>query len=244
MDFSFRAVIRVIAGMDNIVQAAGRCNRNGESAEAGKVYVVNLNHDCENLSMLREIRQAQECTQSVLDAIAGKSTDISSAENIAAYYHRYYNDSVISGQFAYPVVIKSTETSLYTLLATNSFFVKAAPKNKKYRMRQAFKTAGQLYEVFDTQVTDVLVEYDAQSTEIVTGLCSEKAAHDMKYLQSLLEQAKPYMIRLYQYQIAMLSKAGMLYHDANGRVLILNRKCYSGETGFDMSSTDAELSCF
>ena len=40
IDISFASVIRLTAGMDNIVQAAGRCNRNGESRELAPVYLV------------------------------------------------------------------------------------------------------------------------------------------------------------------------------------------------------------
>ena len=31
VDISFQTVIRLAAGMDSVVQAAGRCNRNGET---------------------------------------------------------------------------------------------------------------------------------------------------------------------------------------------------------------------
>lgn len=241
VDFSFKAVIRVIAGIDNIVQAAGRCNRHGESAELGKVYIVNLKPDCENLSMLKEIQIAGQCTDSILTMIRGENGDISSAENIARYYKRYYNEGAIKNQFPYPV--PKEDFKLYCILSSNAYFTNGATVNKKYRMKQAFKTAGKHYEVFDTKVTDVLVEYE-ESANIIAGLCSEKAKYDISYLKSLIEQAKPYMIRLYKYQIDILSKNGMLYNDINERILILNKDCYSAKTGFDLNNTEAELNCF
>ncbi|WP_244592234.1 CRISPR-associated endonuclease Cas3'' [Azospirillum palustre] len=39
VDFSFPAVYRAMAGLDSIAQAAGRCNRNGELPELGRVFV-------------------------------------------------------------------------------------------------------------------------------------------------------------------------------------------------------------
>ena len=39
VDISFACVVRAMAGLDSIMQAAGRCNRNGESVEPKNVYV-------------------------------------------------------------------------------------------------------------------------------------------------------------------------------------------------------------
>ena len=66
VDISFHRVIRLAAGMDSVIQAAGRCNRNGESPEPVPVYVVNCQG--ENLSKLREIQEGKDATESLLDA--------------------------------------------------------------------------------------------------------------------------------------------------------------------------------
>lgn len=42
VDISFACVVRAMAGLDSIMQAAGRCNRNGESVEPKNVYVYPL----------------------------------------------------------------------------------------------------------------------------------------------------------------------------------------------------------
>ena len=41
MDIDFATVVRDLAGLDSIAQAAGRCNRNGERA-AGRVHIVRV----------------------------------------------------------------------------------------------------------------------------------------------------------------------------------------------------------
>ena len=52
VDASFECVFRSLTGLDSIVQAAGRCNRNGEMKENGKVYLVNITDKEERISKL------------------------------------------------------------------------------------------------------------------------------------------------------------------------------------------------
>ncbi len=62
VDISFSAVIRVIAGLENIVQSAGRCNRNHEG-DIKDVYIVKLKKqrgDGENVTMLPDIVWGQD----------------------------------------------------------------------------------------------------------------------------------------------------------------------------------------
>jgi CRISPR-associated endonuclease/helicase Cas3 len=55
VDISFGGVIRYCAGMDSIVQAAGRCNRNGENKKPGQVKIVRVLG--ENLRQLKYIER-------------------------------------------------------------------------------------------------------------------------------------------------------------------------------------------
>ncbi|MGL4547424.1 MAG: CRISPR-associated helicase/endonuclease Cas3, partial [Eubacterium aggregans] len=57
VDISFKCVIRSLAGLDSIAQAAGRCNRNGEVL-LGSVFV--LKYDAEHLDKLPDIKKAQD----------------------------------------------------------------------------------------------------------------------------------------------------------------------------------------
>ena len=57
VDVSFQCVIRSLAGLDSIAQAAGRCNRHGEK-ELQNVYIIN--HEEEKLDKLKEIKVGKE----------------------------------------------------------------------------------------------------------------------------------------------------------------------------------------
>ena len=67
VNFSFGCVIRSMAGLDNIIQAAGRCNRHKELGRMGVVYIVQMSSKAENLKHLDEIKNAQAALQKVLD---------------------------------------------------------------------------------------------------------------------------------------------------------------------------------
>ena len=53
VDISFETVIRSLAGLDSIIQSAGRCNRNRETA-LGQVYVIRIAD--ENISRIQAIK--------------------------------------------------------------------------------------------------------------------------------------------------------------------------------------------
>ena len=60
-------MIRSKAGLDNVIQAAGRCNRHKELAGMGAVFIIQVSEKVENLSRLSEIRNAQAALQKVIE---------------------------------------------------------------------------------------------------------------------------------------------------------------------------------
>lgn len=132
VDFSFGCVIRILAGMDNAVQAAGRCNRHGEHDGRGPVYLVNLRG--ERLSRLPEIWQAQKAAESLLadfakapDAYGG---DLTSDAAIRAYYRALYAEMDTGGQ-NYP--LPDLGTDFVDLLSVNRVFRRRCPTARRLR---------------------------------------------------------------------------------------------------------------
>lgn len=239
VDFSFGCVIRISAGLDNIIQAAGRCNRNGEFGSIRPVYVMNIKG--ENLSRLKEIRQSQQAAESVLlqfeqspEQLGG---NLSSDKAISAYYRRLYTDMAANAQ-DFPVA--EYGTTLYVMLSDNRGFVHHCPTGGRYIINQSFKAAGDAFQVFDENTTDILVPY-GEGVSIISDLGSGRVKKDLAYLRKLIGKTKSYSISVYDYEKKKLEASGGLVKLCDGAVLALRSCYYSEEIGLNF---DGNIDCF
>jgi len=85
VDFSFPTVYRAMAGLDSIAQAAGRCNRNGDMPEPGRVFVFS-SPEGENRKPPPELSQFAEVAASVLRT----HDDPLALDTLRAYFQRLY----------------------------------------------------------------------------------------------------------------------------------------------------------
>ena len=86
VDIDFPVVYREIAGLDSIIQAAGRCNREGKrKACDSKVFIYQLLEE-NGKSLRANNRQEIEITK----IIEREYQDISSPEAIAAYFNKLH----------------------------------------------------------------------------------------------------------------------------------------------------------
>lgn len=225
IDVSFESVIRLSAGLDNVVQAAGRCNRHGEYGAPRPVRIYRLQE--EKLGSLREIRAAQDA----LTALLGEyrrvpqryNHELTSDAAVRDYYAFLYKDMPYGAQ-DYP----THGHTLFELLSFNHQFTpEAAPA---YWLKQAFRTAGEWFEVFDDHSQSVLVPYQ-EGKEILSLLESDRARFDLGYAAELLEKAKPYSVSLSQSAIERMKKQGMLYTLLDDTINVLYETSYDAEIG-------------
>lgn len=83
VDVDFPVVIRAMAGIDSIVQAAGRCNREGRIAEGGRLYVFMP----EDGLPAGHFRQNAQISELVLHELEGRILD---SETVRAYFKELY----------------------------------------------------------------------------------------------------------------------------------------------------------
>ena len=106
-----------MAGLNVIIQAAGRCNRNGEMT-VGKVWIVEVSKDAENISKLKSLVIAQQALRPILDHFNDEpekyESSIMSTLILEKYFFNYYK--AIGDQTCYPI---SGGRNLNELLAEN-----------------------------------------------------------------------------------------------------------------------------
>lgn len=218
VDISFNCVIRAIAGMDSITQAAGRCNRNGEDPGGKNVYIVNLAE--EDLSLLPDIKCGADITYRIL---AEHPSDPQSPAVIERYYKEYFFKQ--KSQMSYPV---KESGNLYDLLSINQKGT-GAYQNKggtnPPALRQAFHTAGEQFSVIDQRTIGVLVPY-ADGVK----LAEKYKRADIKKKNALLRQIGRYSVSLYPYQKNKLDELGALTL-MDDEILTLDERYYNDKLG-------------
>lgn len=229
VDISFGAVLRLAAGMDSIMQAAGRCNRDRESETPRPVYVVNCTD--ENLGMLRDIRRGKDATLALTEAFSASSErfdgSLFSAAAIRYYYAALYRDMAAGEQDDY---VQEQKTTLLDLMGSNEKYTARCPEAENFYLRQAFKTAGQHFSVFEEETTDILVPYE-EGRRLLAELDSERCRSDASYRAAVLKKLSPFTVSVYQYQKKQLEKARALFPVCGGCALALAEEFYDAEVG-------------
>lgn len=88
VDVDFAVVVRALAGLDSIAQAAGRCNRNG-LRETGRVVVVPVASDVRNLRCLETIAEGRNIAGNLLLTAGRRNADLLGLDNIREYFTQY-----------------------------------------------------------------------------------------------------------------------------------------------------------
>ena len=242
VDVSFARVIRLLAGMDNIVQATGRENRNREFDGLAPGYIVRLKG--EFLKGLSEIEDAKNAAADLLVKYKNNpqiyDNDLMSEKAINEYYECLYGN-VNDGYHDF--YIESVRDSILNLMSCNgNVDSEKIPEYNKYFMHQALKTAGGLFTVFDESSIDIIVPYD-RGTEIIQEVFAV-GDKDYEKLKSILKEAKLYTVSLFKYQKIKLEEQGALIFVPSAGVYILQDGYYDELTGLNLNQSELPLQIY
>jgi CRISPR-associated endonuclease/helicase Cas3 len=218
VDISFECVIRDIAGLDSIYQAAGRCNRHGEFGGIKNVYVVNIAG--EKLEKLPDIKVGAEISKRLF---AEKCLDINT------YYKHYFYAR--KNQMDYPL---KGGGSVYDMLSGN-LQGRNAYKSRKDKqglkppaLVSAIRSAGDEFYVIDRGRTEVIVPY-GEAEDLLARL---DATEDFAEKRKLLRKLGRYSVSLYKYQLDAL--AGAIHPRKEDDLMVLAHGFYDGEFGVNL----------
>lgn len=230
--------------MDSVAQAGGRCNRHGRHLHR-PVYIVNLAE--ENLRMLPEIKEAQNCTETVLDnfkaAPASLGNDLLSPEAIGHYYQKYFFQR--KAEMTYPLKPSKkpksvpVATSILDLLSCN-------PQGKEAHRReanadgsilfhkQAFSTAAQHFQVIDAPTSGLVVPYGEEGQTLIRELAAAFASDDIPLSQQipLLRRAQQFSVNIFPHTHTKLLAANAIHEvPPNSGIFFLDAPHYHTDLG-------------
>jgi CRISPR-associated endonuclease/helicase Cas3 len=237
VDIDFGSVIRALAGLDSIAQAAGRCNRHGKRG-IGRVHVVNLAGELPQA--LRDIRAAQEAAQRVLDENTGTSgdrlIDLGNPKLIEDYFHYYFFDR--RQEMDYPVNADQAERedTLLNMLAENRLAVDACAVPPPVYLRQSFMTAADAFQSIDASTRGIVVPFGVEGKAIIAELCS---AHELGKQFTLLKRAQRFTVDVFPHVLERLQKLRGVYEAQSGAgILCLHETYYSSQFGLNVEGTE------
>lgn len=238
VDIDFGCVIRYMAGLDSIAQAAGRCNRNGLRDKPGKVLIINPAN--ENLDKLTDIRIAKEKADRVLGEFDKNPDrfdhDLIGPKTMELYYKYYFFDR--ADEMAYPVTSKriGRDGDLLSLLSLNDLSVQSYKrengKSPDSYLRQSFKSAAEAFAAIAAPTEGVIVPYGKDGEKIIADLCG---AFDVKKQYDLLKKAQRYSVNVFPNIFRKLSDNQCIHEVQEGSgIMYLESQYYSAEFGLSV----------
>ena len=182
VDIDLPIVYRAMSGLDSIVQAGGRCNREGKRPVPGEVHVFSLS---DGGKAVKAIAQGQNATRFLLDNDKEHTRSSMPLELIEAYYLRYYSSI---GSFD----TKAIAESLYDV-------------EEAKRWRFDFEQASKDFQLIDNVDRDLFVPY-GKGKELLEGL--EK--HTLYLNHRTMRELQQYHVSISKWRYEELEEARLL----------------------------------
>lgn len=207
VDLDFPVVYRAMAGLDSVMQAAGRCNREGRMAEPGEVYIFSLT---DGTNALGEMSWAQGALEDLLNRLAQQGAP--QREEIERYYKAFYNDVDCFDNK------KDKEVSKRLWGEDN---------DRCEELRFDYETASGYFKYIEDQSTAIVVPYGDAGKAIIKKLQSNLPLTRQEY-----RQMNRLTVSLYEKDCLTLGSS--ISVSESGIAYLADDKLYSAKTGIQI----------
>ena len=239
VDVDFGSVIRYLAGLDSIIQAAGRCNRNNYK-DIGFVHIINPEN--ENIKYLKDISQGIEVTERILNEFTidpeNFDNDIFGLKVLDRYYQYYfYNRKNEMGYQVSPASIIGRNDELFNLMSENTNSVNEYKRKNNspppIMFAQSFQSANKCFRVIDSITQGVVVPYK-KGKEIILDLIGDNSIQKQYHL---LRESQKYSINLFTHEFQEMVDNKVINEIKKGEgIYYMVDGYYSEEVGWQKNS--------
>ncbi len=196
--------MRSLAGLDSIAQAAGRCNRHGET-DVKDVYVID--HSEESLGYLKEIEAGKDAAQNVIayNNRNDHNDNLLSHNVMRDYFDAFYIARKVD--LNYPISkLNNIDMTKLLLERRHKTYVKyyTAKHQQPYPLilSSSLRTGVDYFNVIDSPTEAIIVPY-GEGKAIIAELESNERIED---LSRLLKQAQQFTVNVYPDELRDLKK--------------------------------------
>jgi CRISPR-associated endonuclease/helicase Cas3 len=246
VDVDFAHVVRFLAGLDSIAQAAGRCNRNGLLTDhqgkllSGQVDVVDPAEGTETINNLVDIVEGKVSSRRIFDEF--EQSELLSPQAMDAYYEDFFFKR--QRDMAYPI----DRDTLFNLLANNDKNIGSGINKKRHCqgklpfLQQSFMAAGKAFKAIDAPTHSVIVPY-GEGKEIIEELCNVNKEFNAGHFYRTLKRAQQYSVNVFPNVWHKLQDSGYVNEIQDEGIYFLDERYYSENYG--LSDTTVSLQqCF
>ncbi len=213
VDVDFPKVYRSEAGLDSIIQSAGRCNREGRlSDEEGRLVLGEIHVFRPEKDYLRnqpeDFKRSSEITDEIFRMF---SDDATSPQAITDYFEKLY---CINGEKG--LDIKNIVDDLEMGIAPNS------QPNKWFKY--GFKDIAEKFKLIEDNTRTVIIPFNDTANELINKL------RFSEHIGGILRSLQSYSVNIFDNEFNSLCGAGRLEF-INGVAVLKSMSDYSMETG-------------
>lgn len=208
VDVDFPKVYRVICGLDSIIQAAGRCNREGKLMNQSKEKIYGEVHIFEPEEEYMK-RQPPSFKQEIEIAkqINKQCEDVSSPEAINEYFKRLYHYKGEQG------------------LDSKSIHKRLEAGAEKIKFDFDFETIAKEFKLIEDSTHSVVIPFNDNANKLIEQL------KFTEFYKGIIRSLQGYTVNVYNHEFNALSGAGKLIAIRDNIFALSSISDYDKETG-------------